>query len=182
MLILLRGERHGAAWRRGKWFVDAEKIWTICACVRVKNAWEASAYAFVCEVGFSPRIHKYCIALFDRCMTDFHVSSTNSAVIFFLLSVILQAPLPDNYPGETPDQNHLILSAARLCLPRTILHLSALHASHLIPTLYIAALISSNAEITFTKCLCHLFFYTFLYRLFVDVQCGYCSVSAQWLQ
>ena len=47
-------------------------------------------------------------------MTHFHVSSTNSTVTFSLLSVIFQTADPDNYPRETPDQNHLILSAAQL--------------------------------------------------------------------
>lgn len=86
---------------------DAEKALTICICSEVRT----------CEVERergSSRIHKYCIPLFDGCLTHFHVSSTNSTVIFFLLSVIFQTAHPDNYPRETPDQNHLILSAAQL--------------------------------------------------------------------
>lgn len=90
----------------------AEKTWTICVnvcvcmCVCLERKRERKRG--------SSRIHKYCISLFDGCLTHFHVSSTNSTVIFFLLSVIFQTADPDNYPRETPDQNHLILTAARL--------------------------------------------------------------------
>lgn len=86
---------------------DTEKTLTICICSEVCT-WERER-----DRG-SSRIHKYCIPLFDECLTHFHVSSTNSTVIFFLLSVIFQTAAPDNYPRETPDQNHLILSAAQL--------------------------------------------------------------------
>ena len=80
----------------------------VCVCVCIWKARQRGR-----ERG-SSRIHKYCISLFDGCLTHFHVSSTKSTVIFSLSSVIFQTADPDNYPRETPDQNYLILSAAQL--------------------------------------------------------------------
>lgn len=142
----------------------------VCVCVCLERDGER-------ERG-SSRIHKYCISLFDGCVTHFHVSSTNSTVIFFLLSVIFQTADPDNYPRETPDQNHLILSAAQLHHTHTHWFCITLffpsHNLYLIPGLYIAPLISSNAKITFTKCLCHLYFTHFVMSI--------CWCTAQLLQ
>ena len=126
--------------------------WYVCVrvCVRQecepKQEWARA----------SSRNHKYCIALFDGCVTHFHVSSTNSTVIFSLLSVIFQAAHPDNYPRETPDQNLLILSAAAVPshthththTHTLVLQRCLMHSLYLIPALHIAPLISSNAEIT----------------------------------
>lgn len=132
---------------------DAEKPLTICMCVSRERGRRGG------RERCTSRSHEYCISLFDGCVTHFHVSSTNSTVTFFLLSVIFQTADPDNYPRETPDQKHLILSAARLhhthwfCI--TLIFPS--HNLYLMQARNIAPLISSNGKIIFTKCLCHLY-------------------------
>lgn len=135
---------------------DAEKALTICVCVHLEGEKKGG--------GGSSWTHKYCISLFDGCLTHFHASLTNSTVIFFLLSVIFQTADPDNYPRETPDQNHLILSAAQLRHTLIPHHSFPSRTQSLFDSRYVYSTthLLKCKKIAFIKRPCHVYFTDFV--------------------
>lgn len=152
---------------------DAEKALTICVCVHLEGGKKG---------GGSSWTHKYCISLFDGCLTHFHASLTNSTVIFFLLSVIFQTADPDNYPRETPDQNHLILSAAQLRHTLIPHHSFPSRTQSLFDSRYVYStthLLKCKKNCIYkasVSCIFHRFC-----NVYLSMHLSYYSVAAQWL-